>query len=385
MTMLLSGFGLLGRFAGDLLTSALSWASSLLFGRVPRSHQIFLVLMMAGSFLWLLVGLGLLLPGIASWLFDATPHPPFIDRSWLALALVVALAALPPAVGLAGFLVPAEGERPSGLAAASEVLRGYLLVPVIAGLMIFLAGVGVTRKIRSARHGWSEVHVPIVVKPDGYDQLVTDLHDAVASADLPTQRKDAPRVLTLPAWVLTRVAGSNVRKLRPDRRVQGGRHPAARPADPHRRMGHPLPTPPPAGTRPPCRGRAGNDVPRPGHPGGRIRHAGCFHGRGSAHDSRPARDERRWGPVMIRGSLRDSGRARLIAMVSLLALIVLTVAVGTGVVFPFDAPLLAAARTLGGVPLVWQVTSQSANVPLITIAILVGAGVWHTWHTAKYT
>ena len=83
MTMLLSIFGVLGRFAGDLLTSALSWASSLLFGRVPRSHQIFLVLMMAGSFLWLLVGLGLLVPGIASWFFDATPHPPFIDRAWL--------------------------------------------------------------------------------------------------------------------------------------------------------------------------------------------------------------------------------------------------------------------------------------------------------------
>jgi len=220
MTMLLSAFGLLGRFAGDLLTSALSWASSLLFGRVPRSHQVFLVLMMAGSFLWLLVGLGLVLPGIASWLFDATPHPPFIDRAWLALALVVALVALPPAVGLAGFLVPAEGERPSGLAAAGEVLRGYLLVPVIAGLLIFLAGVGVTRKIRSARHGWSEVHVPIVVKPHGYDQLVVDLQDAVASADLPTTAADAPRVLTLPAWVLTRVSGSNVRKLRPDRLVE---------------------------------------------------------------------------------------------------------------------------------------------------------------------
>jgi len=220
MTMLLSGFGLLGRFAGDLLTSALSWASSLLFGRVPRSHQIFLVLMMAGSFLWLLVGLGLVLPSMASWLFDATPHPPFIDRAWLAVALVVALVALPPAVGLAGFLVPAEGERPGGLAAVGEVLRGYLLVPVIAGLLIFLAGVGVSRKIRSARHGWSEVHVPIVVKPDGYDQLVADLHDAVASADLPTTAAEAARVLTLPAWVLTRVAGGNVRKLRPDRLVE---------------------------------------------------------------------------------------------------------------------------------------------------------------------
>jgi hypothetical protein len=34
MTILVSVFGFAGRFAGDLLTSALGWASSLLFGRV---------------------------------------------------------------------------------------------------------------------------------------------------------------------------------------------------------------------------------------------------------------------------------------------------------------------------------------------------------------
>lgn len=220
MTMLLSVFGLAGRFAGDLLTSALSWASSLLFGRVPRSHQIFLVLMMAGSFLWLLVVVGLLIPGIASWLLAATPHPPFVNGPLLAAALVVAVGLLPPLVGAAGYLVPAEGERPAGAAAVVEILRGYLLVPVIAGLLIFLAGVGATRKIRSRRHGWSDVHVPIVVKPGGYDRLVTDLGDALAGADLPTTAEDAPRVLTVPAWILTRVAGGNVRKLRPDRLVE---------------------------------------------------------------------------------------------------------------------------------------------------------------------
>jgi len=220
MTVLLSAFGVLGRFAGDLLTSALSWASSLLFGRVPRSHQILLVLMMAGSFLWLLVGLGLLVPSIAAWFFDATPHPPFIDRAWLAVALVVALVLLPLAVGLAGFLVPADGERPHGAAAAGEILRGYLLVPVIAGILIFLAVVGVSRKVSSARHGWSVVHVPIVVKAGGYEQMLADLRDALASADLATTAADAPWVLTLPALILTRVAGGNVRRLRPDRLVE---------------------------------------------------------------------------------------------------------------------------------------------------------------------
>jgi hypothetical protein len=142
-----------------------------------------------------------------------------VDRVWLAVALLGSVIVLPLIVGAAGYLVPAEGERPAGVAIPVEILRGYLLTPVISGLLIFLAGVGVARKIRSKRHGWSDVHVPIVVKPGGYDQMVADLQDALASADLTVEADDAPWVLTWPAWVLTRVSGDNVRKLRPDRLI----------------------------------------------------------------------------------------------------------------------------------------------------------------------
>lgn len=220
MTTVISVFGIVGRVAGDLLTSALGWASSLLFGRVPRSHQIYLVLMMAWSFVWIVVVLGLLLPTVASFLLAATPHPPFVDHAWLGIALLFLVILLPLGVGLAGYLVPAEGERPTGAAIVRELLRGYLLAPLISGLLIFLAGVGIVRKVRSRRHGWSDTHVPIVVKRGGYDQLVVDLQDALASAGLPQAAKDAPWVLTLPARLLTSVAGDNVRKLRPDRLIE---------------------------------------------------------------------------------------------------------------------------------------------------------------------
>jgi hypothetical protein len=220
MTILVSMFGVAGRFAGDLLTSALGWASSLLFGRVPRSHQIFLVLMMAFSFVWLLFLVGLILPSIASFLLDATPHPPFIDRVWLGLVLLLGVIFLPLLVGLAGYLVPATGKRPEGAAVVREILRGYLLAPLISGLLIFLAGVGMVRKIRSRRHGWSDVHVPIVVKPRGYDDVVGDLGAAIDSAGLEAKAEDAPWVLTMPARLLTAVAGNNVRKLRPDRLIE---------------------------------------------------------------------------------------------------------------------------------------------------------------------
>jgi hypothetical protein len=220
MTMVVSIFGFAGRIAGDLLTSALGWASSLLFGRVPRSHQIFLIVMMAGSFLWIVLVLGLLVPSIAALLLSATPHPPFVNQAWLGFALLVGVIFLPLGVGLAGYLVPAEGERPGGAAVVRDVLRGYLLAPLISGLLIFLASVGIVRKIRSRRHGWSDIHVPIVVKPGGYDRMVVDLQEALESADLPAAAEDAPWVLTLPARLLTVVAGGNVRKLRPDRLIE---------------------------------------------------------------------------------------------------------------------------------------------------------------------
>lgn len=220
MTVLVSAFGFLGRFAGDLLTSALGWASSLLFGRVPRSHQIFLILMMAGSFLWIVVVLSLLVPSVASFLLSATPHPAFVDRGWLAFVLLVGVIVLPLGVGFAGYLVPADGQRPTGPAAVGEVLRGYALAPLISGLLVFLAGVGLTRKARSRRRGWSDTHVPIVVKPGGYQQMVADLQDALARADLAATAVDAPWVLTMPARLLTGVAGGNVRKLRPDRLIE---------------------------------------------------------------------------------------------------------------------------------------------------------------------
>ena len=360
--------------------------------------------MMAGSFLWFLVGLVL----------------------------------LPPAVGLAGFLVPAEAQRPAGAAIVGETLRGYLLVPVIAGLLVFLAVVGVVRKVRSTRHRWSDVHVPIVVGDGGYDGLVRDLGGALASAGLPTTAADAPWVLTLPARILTRVAGGNIRKLRPDRLIElagedlrVGVYPSdiaiSGPASLDRRAriavlsrlaattAH-LTTSVEAQTienllrrvattaaGPAGLGRSETgdafaavdarllDLEGPveewdllyrlrlqlerdllvGSPPGAV-----FPGHvlGAATSANPAASPERAdaepavaaAPAASRGAISS----RWIATASLAAFAILTLAIGAGVAFPFDAPVLAAARTLDGLPPLWQFMSQTANFPLIAIAVL---------------
>jgi len=452
MTIVVSVFGFAGRIAGDLLTTALGWASSLLFGRVPRSHQVFLVLMMAWSFTWVIVVLGLLLPSIAAFMLSATPHPPFVDHAWLGFALLVAAVVLPLGVGLAGYLVPAQGERPAGLAIVRELLRGYLLAPLISGLLIFLAAVGIVRKIRSKRHGWSDIHVPIVVKPGGYDQLVADLEDALASAKLAVTASDAPRVLTVPAWLLTRVAGDNVRKLRPDRLIE------LRGSD--LRIGlYPSDIAMSGGLKDRTRARAAilsrlamtsahqttsaeaqavedrlaalakSGAPAradtsaaftaidamlldlavptdewdilyrlrlqferdllagvepgtafPGHEANQA--AGGVSSSSTRHDPRAedvpmtdtprrAADDRRAGHPKAR---KTDARWLTIALLSLAGLVALTLAVASKVVFPFDLPLLAVARSWDGNPDVWKVISETANIPLIVIGL--GFVVW---------
>lgn len=219
MTFLVSALGFAGRVAGDLLTSALGWASTLLFGRVPSSHRVLVVAMMALSITWVVALVGLAVPGAASFMVSTTPHPAGTE-TWLGLVLLALAILLPLAVGLVGYLVPAEGRRKDGLSVVPELLRGYLLAPVIVALLVFLAGVGLVRKARSIRHGWSDVHVAVVIEPGGYDGLVDDLVEALDSVGLDVAVRDAPWVLTLPARVLTAVAGPNVRKLRPDRLVE---------------------------------------------------------------------------------------------------------------------------------------------------------------------
>jgi hypothetical protein len=217
MTTLLSAVGLVGRFAGNLLVAAFGWAASLMFGRVPRSHQIFLVSMVFGSVLWTILLIGLIVPSLAALALSTTPHPGFVNLSWLATAMLIGVLVLPAFVGIAGWLVPAEHGRAAGFGALREILRGYLTTPAISGLLVFLAGVGLARKVRSARQGWTDSHVPVVIEAGDYDQTVASIKAGLAAAGLDSDVQAAPRILSLPAWILTRIGGPNSSRERPDR------------------------------------------------------------------------------------------------------------------------------------------------------------------------
>lgn len=220
MTTLISLIGIVGRMAGSVLNSSLGWASSLLFGRVPRSHQVFVTAILGLSLVWALLILAVLLPGLGSFLRSMVPLPSFVTTGVIHVIALVALVALPAGVGVAAYLVPAEGERPTGLAAIGQVLRGYPLAVLTSVIVLFLPAVGIVRKVRSVSRGWSDTHVPIVVKPGGYERMVDDLKTALAGVDLPVTARPAPAVLSTPGRLMALVAGRNVQGMLPDRLVE---------------------------------------------------------------------------------------------------------------------------------------------------------------------
>ena len=69
-----------------------------------------------------------------------------------------------------------------------------------------------------------------------------------------------------------------------------------------------------------------------------------------------------------------NARPLVIALLSLVAFVLLTLAVAGRIAMPFDPPILAFARTLDGLPDVWRGLSESANIPLVVIGL--GMVVW---------
>ena len=220
MAFLAGIFGVIGRFAGKLLTTTLGWASSLLFGRVPQRRQIVLALITFGSVIWAALVVGIVLPDVGAFLVAAVPAPAAIDRSWIRLAMLIGALVVPAVVGAATLFVVDPADRPRGRALVEQVVRGYPLCAALAVTLVILAGVGVARFVHHRAIGWTDAHVPIVVHPGGYDRVVADLERALDDAGLPVDRRPAPLPLAIPGRMLARIAGPGIRSLVPGRPVE---------------------------------------------------------------------------------------------------------------------------------------------------------------------
>jgi hypothetical protein len=221
MAILATVFGLVGRFTGKLLTMSLGWASLLLFGRVPKDREVFLAAITFGSVIWVVLIVGVALPAAGIFLLSFAPIPDWVDEGVVRLVMLAAVLVLPPVLSLATLNLLRVENRPKGFGPMLRHLaRGYPLAAGLALLLVFLGIIGLVRKVSSLARRWTDTHIPIVVKPGGYEQLASDLDSAISDAGIDIEPRDAPAVMVVPGKLLATVAGTSVRGLLPDRLVR---------------------------------------------------------------------------------------------------------------------------------------------------------------------
>ena len=221
MAVFASIFAMLGRVAGRFLNMTLGWATILLFGRVPDSKQLLLSLISLGSLAWVAVLVGVIFPDVGLLLLAAVPSGAVSDalEPYVRLILLAAAIVIPLLVGVGGYLMLAKEDRPTGGGLVKQVLRGYPYAAALAVTLAFLTIVAPLRKLRSLAKRWQDAHIPVVVKPGGYERVADDLEHALDRADLGIDRRRAPRVLEIPSKFLAAVGGTGVGNLVPDRLI----------------------------------------------------------------------------------------------------------------------------------------------------------------------
>jgi hypothetical protein len=130
----------------------------------------------------------------------------------LGLAIVIPLA-----IGVAAVFIAEPGSRPSGLGLVGGIVRGFPFTLVLAVTILLLAVVSLVRKARSLAKRWEDAHVPVIVKPGGYDQVLKDLQDVLNRAGLRVRPRPAPAALSVAPRLLDAIAGRALGGLVPDR------------------------------------------------------------------------------------------------------------------------------------------------------------------------
>jgi len=160
---------------------------------------------------------GVIVPDVGTLVIAAVPVSPFVDVSWMRMAMLATAVALPLAIGMAAVSVTTPESRPRGMGLVVAVLRGYPFAAVLALLLVLLAVVATVRKLRSMSKHWEDAHVPVIVKPGRYEEVLALLREKLDASGLPTTPRDAGRLISGPPKLLDLIAGRALGDLIPDR------------------------------------------------------------------------------------------------------------------------------------------------------------------------
>jgi hypothetical protein len=217
MAIIQALLALLTRSAGKILNAAFGWATVMLFGQVPQKRQIYLSLIAFGSVVWIVALAGVLEPSVATFLFVFVTVPPWLDKRWIRLGMIAAVAVIPGTIGWLSTRLVDTSEPPRGVRPfARVVLKGYPFTLGLALTLIVMTIFAPIVKLRALARGWTTHHVPVIVKPEDYPDVVSDVQRALRAGGLETEPRPASWMLRMPTKLLALFARSTTAPLMAD-------------------------------------------------------------------------------------------------------------------------------------------------------------------------
>ncbi len=210
-------FAFVSRQLGRLLSLAFSWATLVLFGKVAKDKQLLLSIMALLSLVWPIAIAGVALPSVATFLLGLVTVPPWIEN-WVRIGMLVLAIGAPLGVGYVASRL--RDQRPGAAGMIRALLSGYPNALALAVVLVWLMLVTPVLKLAALVRRHETAHVPIAIKPGGYEVVVRDLTAALDRASIRVRRGQAPWPLALPGRILALVGGAGVRALVPERLVQ---------------------------------------------------------------------------------------------------------------------------------------------------------------------
>ena len=138
MAILAALFAFGSKFVGKILTTALGWASTLLFGRVPQSRQFLLLGITFGSVIWMVLLIGVLLPDVGTALLLFIPSQEIVPEGVIRLIMLSGRSSCRPSSGaLTLALVPAASRTARGTVEA--IVAIHLLVLLLRSVWCLLS------------------------------------------------------------------------------------------------------------------------------------------------------------------------------------------------------------------------------------------------------
>jgi len=192
---------------GKLLNTVFGWATTILFGKLPEKRQIYLSITALGAVLWIVVALGVAFPSLGTFLLAFVPLSSQIDPFWVRMIMLAAVVLLPLGVGAVSLFLVDPEQRPKGREKFIAILKGY---PYTLGLSITLILVCLVTpflKLQDLFRRWTTVHVPVVIEPKAYLDVVATVEQIVEEDGIETRREKAPWVLRLPTRIFSVLGG----------------------------------------------------------------------------------------------------------------------------------------------------------------------------------